>query len=395
MSLDEQTLARLIELHDDVGELSFYVGISPDGQANPQPTWRIEIKNRIRDLRQKVRDEEVHERWKAVHDRLDALEADLDEFLDPSRPGRGRAMFVAVSDGHRETVTVQVPFSERVLLRDNAYIRPLVSAWDEGRPAGILVAYRGGSRLLEWQMGEVRELETDTFDFGDAHLADEKGGPVAANPQRMQQGVSHRERFEDRLDENRKRFLRSSLEDYLKAGKERGWDRLVVAGESKLRQWVIDHLGGANDLRVVEADQLWETETPHTIATTVWPTLRAMHRERERDLVVKARDRALSGNAGALGLRDVLGALNEGRVAHLLFSTDVSFTGYRSADQGLLFAEEGGPAEALGEELIEESYLVERMLERALSTSGKVTPVDDEVAALLDENDGVAALLRW
>lgn len=395
MSLDETTLARLIEMRDDAGVLSFYAGITPEGQANPQPAWRIEIKNRIRDLRQKVRDEEEHERWKAVHDRLDALEPELDQFLDPSRSGRGRAMFVAVSDGHRETVTVQVPFAERVLWRENAYIRPLVAAWDEGRPAGILVVHRGGTRLLEWQMGEARELDTNNFGFGDAQLADRKSGPAPPNPQRAQQSVNNRERFEDRLDENRKRFLRSALEDHLKAGKEHGWDRLVVAGENKLRQWVVDQINGGNDLRVVEADQLWETDAPHTIATSVWPTLRSMHRERELDLVGQARDRALSGNAGALGLRDVLGALNEGRVAHLLFSTEVNFTGFRSADQGLLFAEEGGPAEALGEELIEEPYLVERMLERALSTSGKVTPVDDEVAALLDENDGVAALLRW
>lgn len=393
MRLDDKTILSLLDMRDDVGVLSFYVGISPEDMANPQPPWQIEIRNGVRDLRQTVRKERPHDAWKAIHTRLDKLESEISELVDSKAPGRGRAMFATVAGGETRHVAVQVPFKHRVLIDRRAFVRPLVAAQDEGRPAGIVVLHRGGIRMLEWRLDEVEELARTEFDLSAAETAREMKGPAADNPAMSQQSVTHKERFEQRLDENRLRVLRAAAGEMAATVRQRGWDRVVIAGVAKMRQAFLDAAQVGDATTVLEDDHLWESEPAARIADAAWPILRSVHRERERALVGAARDRTLGGGAGALGLADTLSALNEGRVEHLLFSSDLSVAGFRAAD-GLLYAERG-QAETSGDGVVDEPLLVERMIERALSTDAAITPVDGEVADLLDAQGGVAALLRW
>ena len=394
MTLDETTLQTLTDLRDEVGVLSFYVGITPDQAADPQPKAPIEIRNRIRDLRQRARDEGPHERWKALDDRLEAIGADLDWLLDPKGHGRGRALFVAVSDGRTERIALQMPFRERVILHDSPYVRPLVAAIDEGRPAGIIVGHRKGTRLLEWKYGEVEQLSSRAFELTDAQLADIKSGPSANNPQHPGSGNVNRESFESRVDENLHRFLKTSATETTETSEKRHWDRLVVAGPAKIRQELRDLLTVNNGTRVLVAEHTWEEAAPHEIAAQAWPILRSVHEEREQQLIDQALDRALSGGAGAVGMRNVLNALNKGRVAHLLFDNELTVDGYSTQD-GSLYAQVGGPAAQAGFEMHHEPLLVERMVEKVIEMGGSVTPVEGDAAKRLAEHEGVSALLRW
>ena len=96
----------------------------------------------------------------------------------------------------------------------------------------------------------------------------------------------------------------------------------------------------------------------------------------------------------ALGLRDVLAAVNENRVSHLVFDNDIEPAGVRT-DDGLLFVQPSGYAAQAGLEFHDEPALVERALERVLASDGRVTPLAATTAEPLAEHDGIAALLRW
>lgn len=389
--LNESLLRSLLAFDDPRGVLSLYVGFTPERAADPQPTAPIELRNQIRELRQRLGEEADREHAQAVSDRLDQLGDTLGGLLDPTAQGRGRAMFVAVSDGRRETVSLQMPFEERVVWRDRPFLRPLVAAHDEGRAAGVVVVHRGGVRILEWAVGEAEELEQREFDVTDAMVADVKSGPAANNPQLSQRGMVNRERFEDRIGENRHRFLKDALDDLPGLAGDRGWDRVIVAGSPKIRDEVHAGLSDLDGWEPILAEQSWEGDSPHAIAEQAWPLLRSVHREREVDLVEQVRERALSGGAGALGVGDTLEAVNQGQVDHLLFSSDLQLTGYRSSAETLHADEEGTE----GLELEPERLLVERMVEKVIGMGGRVTPVDEEAAAALDEHGGVGALLRW
>lgn len=391
MSLDDTTIRDLIDFTDPHGVLSLYAGHVPEQAADPQPTAPIEIRNQIRALKADLAERDG-ETAKAVAARLDELGPEIDRLVDPRSHGRGRALFVAVDSGRVERVSLQIPFRERVVHRERAFVRPLVAAHDEGRAAGVLVVSRHGARLLRWAVGEVTELETYTFTPG-GDLGREKSGPTPDQPQHPGHGTPHRERFEERIDEQRHRFLRQVADQIEQRRGEHGWDRVVLSAPPKMRDEVSELVAG-NGYRLLVAEQAWEDASPHEIGEAVWPLLRSVHLDRERELADAAVERTLSGQTGAMGLRNVCRALNEGRVAHLLYRADLEVEGVVS-EEGTIHPWVEGPAAEADLEFVREPLLVERMIERAVATHAEVTAVEPEVAASLDEHEGVAALLRW
>ncbi len=398
MTLDDTLLRDLFGFSDELGVLSFYAGYTPASAADPQPTAPIEVRNAIRDLRARLADTDPA-LAKAVDERIGTLDGQLDELLDPRASGRGRALFVGVASGESRTVRTRLPFRERVVHHEGPFLRPLVAALDEGRPAGVLVVSRSGARLLRWAVGEVEELGTSTFELTDAQLADVGSGPSPAHPQLAGRGHVARERFEDRIDDNLHRFLKDVVGDLVRRAQDEHWDRLVVAGPPKLRDEVRDlverELPAADGrARVLVAEQAWEDTGAHVIADQLWPLFRSVRRESEDELVAAAIERAMAGGPGAVGMRHVCDALNEGRVAQLLYDDGLQVSGHRS-EEGTLHPRVEGVVATSDLRLRPEPLFVERMVEKAFATSARVTPVEPDAAEPLRAHEGVAALLRW
>lgn len=392
MELNENTVRELINWSDEVGVISIYVGITPDRAGEPKPGWPIEIRNQLRELVDRAKDDRPHDEWVALRERVDQLNGQLERFLDAAHHGRGRAMFATVADDRVETTSLQIPFADRAILDHNPYVRPLVAALDEGRPAGIVALAKRGIRVLEWRLGEAEEIERGEFTIG-GRLWREKSGPAPAQPQDTRHGGQRRDEFEERVDENRLRFVRERASEVAEFANDRGWDRLIVAGDPRLTKPFADELQPAPGEQLQITDLSWEDDAANVVAEQAWEEFKVMRRDRAAQIISRAKDLTLSGGPGALGLGEVLASLNEGRVDHLLVDESVQHVGHVSED-GLLYADDERPG-AADDELREEPLLVERMIERALDTSATVTPIQDDVAAVLGEHDGVAAILRW
>jgi hypothetical protein len=393
MSIDDTTIRDLIGFSDPQGVLSIYLETTASMMSDPQPTAPLEIRDRISKLTDDVGDRDP-DLARAITERLERNEQDLARLLDPRAHGRGRALFLGVQTGRTATVSVQLPFRHRVVHHDSPYIRPLVAAYDEGRDAGVLVVSRSGTRLLRWSVGEAEEVDSDRFVVFAEQVGRDMSGPSPANPADPRHGNVQRQRFEERLDANRQRFLRDAVNKVVQHATSQHWDRLVLSGAPKIRSAVSDLLPDDNDLRVITAEQSWEDAAPHEIAQQVWPLLRSVHEQRERQLVASARDRALSGGAGALGVREVCEALNEGRVAHLLYDDSLSLQGFRS-DEGTVHPDVPDVMKQADIAVHPEPLLIERMIERAIATDAGVTPIGPDVAPDLHEHEGMAAILRW
>jgi peptide subunit release factor 1 (eRF1) len=205
---------------------------------------------------------------------------------------------------------------------------------------------------------------------------------------------SDRDGYEDRVDEHRHRFLKQVLDDVVQRAEADGIDRLLLSAPPKLRDEVRALVGEHDTLRVLVADQAWESTPAREVATHAWELLRSVHGDREAALVTSATERALAGGAGALGLRAVCEALNAGRVEHLLYDDGLTVEGFVSSQGTLHPRIEGAVAES-DLTFSRDPLFVERLLEAALATSASVTPLNESAAAALAEHDGVAALLRW
>jgi len=392
MNIDDATIRDLLRLEDERGILSFYTGHVPAQAADPQPTAPIELRNQIKQLRSRV-GEGDRDTARAIERRLASLDGSLGSLLDPKAPGRGRALFVGVESGQQRSVSLQLPFRERVIHDSTAYVRPLVAALDEGRPATIVVVSRTGVRVLRWATGDAEVTEEARFEK-DEELFHDSPGPSTNNPQRAMYARSDREGYEERLDEHRRRFLKQVIDDVVQRAGAEQIDRLVLSAPPKLRNEVQAMVSDHEGLRVLVADQAWESTPPKDIATQAWELLRSVHGDRELALVEAARERALAGGAGALGLRNVCAALNAGRVEHLLYDDSIALEGFTSSEGTLHARIEGAIADS-DVTFTREPLFVERMIEAALATSASVTPLSEEAAINVRAFEGVAALLRW
>lgn len=393
MNIDDATIRDLLALEDEQGVLSFYAGHTPSQAADPKPTAPIELRNQLKQLRSRIErgDRDIA---MAIERRLGKLDGALDTLLDAKAPGRGRALFVGVATGEKRTVALQLPFRERVIHDTTAYVRPLVAALDEGRPALIVVVSRTGVRVLHWVTGDAEVTEEARFEKDEDLFRDEATGPSTSNPQRAMYARSDRDAFEDRLDEHRHRFLKQVIDDVVQRAEVDRIDRLVLSAPPKLREEVRALVGTHEGLRVLVADQAWESTPPKEIAAHAWDLLRSVRGDREATLVDAARERAFAGGPGAVGLRNVCAALNEGRVEHLLYDDRLTLEGYVSSQGTLHPRIEGAVAES-DLTFSRDPLFIERLIEGALATSASVTPLNEPAAAELTDHEGVAALLRW
>lgn len=390
MELDPR-MAPVVGLRDQIGVLTVYVGIDPVAEATSRPPWEIELNAQLQSLRARVRAEAEHERWVAFNRRLDALAPTFARLVDAAEHGRGRALFAAVGSDEVHTIAAQTSFPTQATLGTVAHVVPVLRA-DDGHPLGLVLVGRDRVRVLEMHLGEV--VERATFDV-EPVVADgpERKGPSAANPLRAQQTVAHRERYERHLEANHRRLLERAAERISHTAVERGWEFAVVAGDPRGAQPLIDALTAAG-VEAEPVDRDLDGLAPTRAVAELTPFLETGKSRRNLMLAQRARDMALSGGRGAVGLADVLSALAEGRVDRLLIDGERPLLG-AVGPNGELVPPGIRPAGIAETELEPEPLLADRMVLQALQTGARVTVVDGEAAAALADADGVAALLRW
>lgn len=388
MELTERTILDLLEFADAIGVLTATVGL-PRTNGDLQAA-RIDWKNRRRDL-QAAADPAVRE---ALDHRSGLLDDEFEVLLDPRGSTRGRALIVGLESGEVRRIGVQTPFENRAVVRQRAFLRPLVAALDEGRPAGVVIATKSGAKLLEWSAADTRLLSTHDFELTSEQLAADVGGSTSPGSPRGNQVASQREAFDDRVDANRDRFLKEVAGVVADQAADRRWDRVVIAGSARIRDRVTELLSD-DGIHIHNVHDHWEDASVGQVADLVWPVLRSSHGRREQRLTAQIREVAMSGGPAALGARRVAAAANLGRISHLAFAHDAEVEGFVGPDD-TLHAEMAGPEAQIDDALVPVVHLIERLVERVLSTGGRVTRVDDEDAVRdLVAYQGLGARLRW
>lgn len=391
-SPDRTALRGLAGLADELGVLSVYVTADPREESGPRPAWQVRVRGELAALVERAKADGPRRRWVALTERLARLHTDLAELLDAATPGLGRALFVPVGRDEVHGVSLQVPMVGPVVCEPTACVRPLIAAWQAHGPAGVLGVSGDGVRVLELRFGQVREVAVLAYTSTAAQRR-ELAGPPAANPALDQRSAAQRDLFDRREDEHLARFLRSAGPRVAAYAAELDWADLVVTGDPRLVAATVAGLP-ASAPPVLRLDHVVGALPGPRVGAAVGEELDAVRRQRGHRLAEQARDAALAGGPATVGLGDTLGALHEGRVAHLLLDGDGRWCGSRTPDGRLVPAGEVPPG-ATAEGLVAERRLGERMIELAFRDGAAVTVLDPGAAEPLEANDGVAALLRW
>lgn len=388
---DQDALVRLSRRRGVAGMLSVYA--TADLTADPGlRAVAIDLKNRLAELERNVATEGPPERAQALRATLERLAPELERLTSPQEHGRGRALFAPVGDeGEVIRFASQLPLPTRVVLDDGPFLHPLLELADEGRPTGVALASQQEARLLEWRLGELRELERIESEAVEA--PHERSGPVGSSPT-GHGGSPELEQRRAREEQRLRRLVELAATAAARHAAELGWERVLVSGGERLTEPLAAALGAAADVEVVRDGRMLTERDQGRLAAVVTARLREHHRDFEARLAREVRAAALAaaGNAAALGLSEVAEALNEGRVRHLIYDPGVRYRGLVGADGRLRAVGEGGPGDG---RLVTETRLTERLVERALETGARVSPIEGASADALAEADGIAALLRW
>ena len=382
--LGESQLLDLIRYDDPIGVLSIYV----DGAATA--TYRgaaIDIDNRLVELERSVTADGSPLVAASLTDTLRRIAPVVERLLDSGASGRGRVLFASLSKRELTLVSSAIRVSNRVVLESTPFIHPLLELIDEGRPAGVVLISARSADLLDWRLGHLRRVSH--VRGGPALPYGERFGAVVANASRAQQSAPTRERTARRDRETHRHFVDQVGGEVARLAGARDWERILIAGDRRHTRPLADAL--PNWLRqnvVLDSRHLTDVDGP-VLAIAVADRLASERAERHLALARRISDAALGAGRGALGLTEVLAALNDARVEHLIYDPEVDYTGALGDDDVLLASSEtAGVA-------VQESRLTERIVERCLLTAARITPLDAAAAETLADAGGIAALLRW
>ncbi|MDX6601356.1 MAG: hypothetical protein QOF13_558 [Solirubrobacterales bacterium] len=353
---------ELLEWQPPLGLLSVYLRIDPGDRSG---AWRTELRNGLSDALRSA-DTAEHELRVALRSTVDRINERFSDQELPPLP-RGEVGFIEIARepaGERWWSTHLAPRSAaNVYLAGQPVLTPFLRLATRSRPRGITLVSAERVRFLEWEPGHLEELHSGELTLLSEDWRERKA-PMSPDPARAQ-GVSAagRDQFDERLTENRHRFLKECGRLASQVAGERAWAEVIAfsppqyadyfrAGFHSTSAELV--LGGEVDLIAEPVGQLLE------------PVEEAIERrdaEQDRELVERALEEARAGAHGVTGAEETMAALEEARVEHLIVD------------------------DARGDS--------EPLVSRALATGARITPVAGDAADLLAPTDGVATLLRY
>lgn len=366
---------RLVEWEPARGVISVYLRVEPGDRGG---AWRTELRNGLAALRERAEalDHEARGALLATVERLEARFANHERDLP-----RGEIGFVEVAERAGEErwwgshlsprAAATVGFAPRPL------VAPLLCLIEREAPRGVALVSAERVRLLEWQPGRLDELlgwELSVF------VRDwrERRAQRVPDPARAQAvSSSGREHFDDRLADNRHRFLGECRALALETAGRRGWGELLAFGPSHHLEGFREHSEAASPPIELGGETDLISSPPAAVEATVAAAVERREAERAERLVGRVLERGQGGVRGSAGPQETLAALAEGRVERLVLDAAVAEGG--NGDQP------PGGAEVDAEQLVR----------RALQSGAAVSPVRGEPAGRLAAVGGVAALLRY
>jgi hypothetical protein len=269
--------------------------------------------------------------------------------------GHARALFAGVDSNRTLEVPLPVAVEPYAAFDRIAHIRPLVGALDRARPAGLVVLSAARLAVFELAGPELDELGAFDVAAAEDERRRRRGGPGAPSGAARQPG-NWRDRHA-RLRRRRVDRLAAGFADHVDAvARLRRWDVVVATGNRRLMAAFARGFAGRRP-RLVELSSAGSRLSRRSLAERAYD--KAVGFRRERTLAMAAD--IVESPATIWGVEPVLGALDGGRVDHVLIADDLAADG------------------------------AERLIRRAIGTGAQLTLLDSGALGPL----GVAAGPRW
>jgi hypothetical protein len=376
---DREAVRRLLGWHPAHGVVSIYLEVDHGDRGE---SWRIELRNGLRDALRASDDDGDHELKAAMRATAGRIERRSEEGETP--PSRAEIGFCEVmEDGRDIWHSLSVPVATEVVHDRRPHVHPLLGIIDAYAPRGVAVISSERVRLLGWSVDGFAEIADSELE---AFILDwrERKAQGPRDPARGQAtSASGHDQYGERLEHERGRFLTEAGRQVAQAAAP-DWREVLAFGATEHFRQFAKGFQAQPELRHAGPQDLI-SQPDAAIRERVEEILPELNREREARLVDRAIEEARGGARGSLGVQETAQALAEGRVERLLFDAERAWEGVAAAPELALN----------GTEEDEARTLLERLVDRALETSAEVTPLTNGAAEPLADSDGIAALLRY
>lgn len=392
-SLNSDPILGMAGVRDPLGVLTLMTSPRP-GSRHAAAAAAGPLRRAIEALAQNPTGRAPEDATAALRRRRDEADALLDTLLDPTRGGRGRVALLPLS-GAPIRVDVWAELPDTATLAGDAHVAPLLVLREGGRPVGLIAVSGRRMAVAESAWGEVHGVHETVF-------RDESGewrrfeGPARGGTGRGTESYSQADLFATRVEAHRRADLAGAAGTIADEARTRGWVRAVVCGEPALAEAVAEPLAAAGVEVVRSAVTPGDGWSPRELADALGPERAAAAATARSRLMESAMGAAQAhGGRGALGVDDVLSALVEGRVHHLVLVPEALPDQYEQLPDGRLAAVGEVPAGPLHGRLRRLHGLCDRMVAEAVQREADVTALTAGEAPELAAEGGVAAILRW
>ena len=376
MAPDRDELRRLAEVRlDRPVVLSLYLDLDPTEFATP-PARATAVRSLLDEADRQVRDRRdlPHEERMDLRASLERASSVLEGDL-PAEGAQALAIFAAESAELFEVLKLPRPLPSRVAIRRSPLVAPLAGLARRERWCVALVNRRD-ARIFRGSPDGLREIEQiHDLVFG-----------------QHDQGGWSQARYQRGIEKEKDDHLKHTVEALMKHFKRRPFERLIVGGprevvadfESKLHGYLAERLAGRIDVDV-------EHSTPEQVLEAVQPRFEELEEAREGE----ALERLGEAGRAAIGLEDVLRALNERRVDTLVADERYSAEGTCCPSCGWLgpAGERSCPVDETELETLDD--LTEAAVELTIQQSADILAVRRRRDELAERAGGIAALLRF
>jgi peptide subunit release factor 1 (eRF1) len=351
--------------------LSVYLNVDPTHQTTDQ--YRLTLRTMLK---------QVADQAKPVD--LEAVERYFDFEYDWQ--GRGVAVFSCHDADFWRSYSLAVPVDNHAYVSHRPYVKPLTDVLDAyGRYAVVLVDSEG-ARMFLFQLGELVDAsgllgkEVRRAKHGGASGVTGMRGGMTARTARREEAVVQRN-------------LKDVAEATLEFCTSNGCRRLVLGGTETTVSQFYDALPKAIQDNVIGRFVInIEAAVPDVQARSL-EVIEQAAQQREVELVERMVANWKRGSGAAVGVSDVLAALQEHRASVLLIAAGYESSGYRCADCRYLMLAERDECPLCGGSVEHVEDLVDTMTHRALEQGVEVEIVRGNKT--LVDSGSIGALLRY
>jgi peptide subunit release factor 1 (eRF1) len=339
---DEERLARLRRLRPGFPILSAYVRVEKGLALHHGHV--AALMDLLKDLRGHI-DEQARAGFEVEAARV--LDFIRSEYV-PS--GQTLAIFSSQKRRLWEILALQLPLKPIARFGTKPYLAPIDAALEDNPRTAVALVNNHEARILTLVLGEIE---------GEYKVTD-------AVPGRQRQGGWSAFRYQRDRERHIATHLVHVVGSLVELDRSRGFQRLVLGGTKEATEAVATILPKSLKSKYGGSFRAEQFRGDDEVVKAALPVIESAERAEEKSLAQKARDDALNGLPAALGWDETLQCLREGRVHRLLIAEERC----------------GTPQ---GDEAFELSWDSNAMIE----------VIHGEAAAILADNGGVAALLRY